>query len=500
MKIAIKERTATSCRDIASEDCSNSELDCYTAIGKHLKEATIPSEWIIETSLGNAVLKIQKRGTYADKNGNRVPSMFVTFEYDDIDTVASPPTEFEEKYLTCINPGSNNYKFYHFIPQSDGVQAEYGRIGAQDGDMYAPRRLQKPMDVKTATLRYFEKLTKGYEDQTEIFVKDAVKPKAKKKASTPRPATNPSMVLFDLLQGFSKGYVAEKLISTDVTFEQVAKARKIWNAMAERKTVNGFNKQLLALMKLSPRKTRDVKLMMADKTDDFGKIVDREENLLLAMEGLVGIQADADKADADDEFKSLGIDVFEATAEQKQHVFDHLPDNLKAKVKTVYRVIPKKQKAKFSRYLKDNNIHHGTGQIREFWHGSANENWLSIVEKSLMLHPNAQICGKMLGNGLYFAPSPSKSWGYTSSYGSRWTHGNSGTAIMGLYATAYGSPLIVGKGNGYTLRKYDEPELKRLGKSCVYAPAGADGWLRADELCFFNEAAVVLNYLVVFKA
>ena len=53
----------------------------------------------------------------------------------------------------------------------------------------------------------------------------------------------------------------------------------------------------------------------------------------------------------------------------------------------------------------------------------------------------AIITGKMFGNGIYFAPSAAKSWGYTSARGTRWARGTSNTAFMALFATAYGNPV-----------------------------------------------------------
>ena len=107
-----------------------------------------------------------------------------------------------------------------------------------------------------------------------------------------------------------------------------------------------------------------------------------------------------------------------------------------------------------------------------------------------MLHPNAAITGKMFGNGIYFASSAKKSWGYTS--GGFWTREmSSSTRFMGLYATAYGNPLNVTSPSNYS--------EKSIGNfNCVHAHAG--NYLRNDEIIFYNEAAMLLTYLVEFSA
>lgn len=163
-------------------------------------------------------------------------------------------------------------------------------------------------------------------------------------------------------------------------------------------------------------------------------------------------------------------------------------DRLKGKVHQVYRVINQKHKKRFNDYLKKEDIH----QVKQLWHGSRNENWFSILENGLQLNPNAIITGKMFGKGIYFAPSSNKSWNYTSYRGTSWASGNSDTAFMGLYATAYGTPHDVTMSESFSQNK-----LKNLHCNCVHAHAGSQ--LLNDEIIFYNESAMLLNYIVEFK-
>ena len=217
---------------------------------------------------------------------------------------------------------------------------------------------------------------------------------------------------------------------------------------------------------------------LAKSKDDFARIIEREEDLVNAMNAVSGTSSSLD-------FR--GVEVYVATDDQRDKVVNRLNPQLQSKVKTVYRVIPKGQKEKFNSYLKKNNIKH----VKELWHGSRNCNWLSIIQDSLKLNPNAQITGKMFGQGIYFAPQSLKSWGYTSYHGTRWASGNSNTAFMGLYAVAYGKPMDV-----TTAR----PSLtgKDLGVyNCVHAHAGTA--LLNDEIIFYDEDAILLNYIVEFE-
>ena len=63
---------------------------------------------------------------------------------------------------------------------------------------------------------------------------------------------------------------------------------------------------------------------------------------------------------------------------------------------------------------------------------------------------------------------------------------------MGLYATAYGTPKDV-----YTAHRFNKEILKAEGKTCVHAHAGPS--LFNDEIVFYDEDAMLLNYLVEFE-
>ena len=59
----------------------------------------------------------------------------------------------------------------------------------------------------------------------------------------------------------------------------------------------------------------------------------------------------------------------------------------------MYRVIPHAQQNAFNEYLRTHKIK----KVKQLWHGSRNQNWLSIMVNSLKLRPDAIITGKMFG-------------------------------------------------------------------------------------------------------
>lgn len=460
----------------------------FPFIARTLAEVDVPSrvDFTFPSETFSAGYSVRQRGTYMD-GGKTYPSRFITEEYCDIPDSYIPKAQ--ERYLTCIHPESNNYKLYHFIPTPGGWTAEYGRIGAESGDRYGIRRLNDEMPNRMYDIRYWEKLSKGYVDQTEIFLARENNEADTKQAVKPADQT-PDSILWELLQQYAKHYVDKELINSKITREQVRSAKMLYKAMLRCKTLEGFNRNLTKLLVLSPRRTDDVRRLLACDVSQFPVIADREERLLLAMEALIQHQpARSRKKKTVAPFSMRGISVFEATPEQRRIVAAHMDNSMRGRICRVWRVIPRRQQAAFDAYLRRERI----GDVRQLWHGSRNENWLSIILNGLQLNPNAVITGKMFGNGIYFAPSSSKSLGYTSTRGSTWANGTSPLGYMGLYATAYGKPYET-----KTVQSFSQTSIKALGANCVHARA-ANVNLRNDEIIFYDEAAMVLNYIVEIK-
>lgn len=65
---------------------------------------------------------------------------------------------------------------------------------------------------------------------------------------------------------------------------------------------------------------------------------------------------------------------------------------------------------------------------------------------------------------------------------------------MGLYAVAYGTPYDTDTWSNSIDYKN---EVLKSGKDCLHAHAGSA--LKNDEIVFYDEAAMVLNYIVEFE-
>lgn len=454
---------------------ASTESTFYKVIAEKISSLPIPNTVFVETNDGIAKYSIEQRsGTILIKEVSN--------------TIDLPEGSYNKCYLVYVNAEKNNYKFYQLEQTQPGeVLATYGRIGAAKGEQYGARSYAYPS--RMFWVKYMEKIAKGYVDKSDIYLTSNKDNNNKTKTATDFSVitnNNASEYLFRRLHEFAKKQIEETCVDSNITIDMVKESKKILNIMYKRKRVSAFNNHLVKLLAISPRKVTRVSDLLAESTDDFAKIIDREENLILAMEALV-LSSDRSSAKANT-FDMYDTEVYVATAKQKAEVLRHLDQEFHGKVKNIFRVINNSHKKRFNKYLKDSNI----STVKQFWHGSRNENWASIVINGLQLNPNAIITGKMFGNGIYFANTSKKSWNYTSFRGTYWAKGTSDTAFMGLYATAYGTPLDV-----HCSKAYTQSMLDAANANCVHAHKGVQ--LLNDEIIYYSEDAMLLNYIVEFE-
>lgn len=423
-------------------------------------------------------------------------------------------TKLPEKYLIMVNPDKNNNKFYRMIDLGNHIWgAFYGRIGEKQGERVYSDHITKPYEYPDYmySIKLLEKLVKGYKDKTECHKTGSVK---KHKTFEFSNISEPMVAeLVSRLMLFARKTIEQNYTVTSeaVTLLMIKEAKKELDSLRTVKTLKCFNSHLLELMHIIPRRingygTSGVAAAMAHSIDEFADIIIREESLLDVMEGqvIVDEKRKCNKTESVDILGALDIEIFVANQEQVLDVKKHLNDSLKPRLVSVYRVVNKRTQAAFDTYLKAQENTGNQVAVRQFWHGSLNENWMSILQKGLVLNPDAAITGKMFGQGIYFAPSAMKSWGYTSASDAKWRKGNSGritnTAFMALYATVYGKPLELYSHSGTWLNyNYQHLHREHPDCSCVHAKA-SKGMLHNDEVIFYREDQMTINYICEFAA
>jgi poly [ADP-ribose] polymerase 2/3/4 len=400
------------------------------------------------------------------------------------------PTPTAPVKLMMVTENNNN-KIYSMVPDGGTIVVEWGRVGS------LMQRATYPLSKWNSL--YNSKVKKGYKDVTD-FVKET-------KSNAGFKQINDIKVerLMNLLMGFSTASVKENytIASNAVTQAQVSEAQSILDSLtgyvSNQNNGPQINKMLLELYAVIPRKMKKVQEhLVKDRIDsDEGlnqarKIIDNEQKTLDVMRGQVNMQGVT--PDAGDDQKTileiLGIEVVPGDVNDEA-VARSLMGPDASEFKAVYKVTHGDSQTRFINHV--NGADNKTTEL--FWHGSRNENWISILNNSLVIRPtNAILTGAMFGNAIYAANKYRKSAGYTSLNGAYWTNGGSNRAFLGLFDFHVGKQLHIRR-HDPSCYKLTADELKRRGNyDSLFAHGGAD--LRNDEFCFYTENQSTIKYLV----
>lgn len=403
-------------------------------------------------------------------------------------------SEIKPRYLVMVTASANNNKYYKQIPHGDTWTAEYGRVGS------SPQRRTYPMSQWES--KYKEKIRKGYVDQSDL-AEDLIQVEKKKKSEYKAIENKVIADIVERLQGMARKAISENytISSNKVTQAMIDEAQNILTSLLTVEDKEEFSEILLKLFTVIPRKMHDVKYYLPSTTDDFAKIIQREQDLLDVMRGQVV------QHQADEEVESNGEETKDFTIlEQLGLEFEECDANDIATIKVAlgscsdkfykaWRVKNLKTQAKYDKFIKENNIH----DTKLLFHGSRNENWWSIINSGLMLKPtNAVITGKMFGYGIYYAPKARKSLGYTSLSGSYWAKGSSNSGFMALMDVAYGKPYdVYSFDSKYYNFDYNALQRSCPGANCLHAHEGS--MLRNDEIIVYKEEQCTIHYLIELK-
>lgn len=396
-------------------------------------------------------------------------------------------------YLVKVEPGENNNKYYRMIKNGNMFTVQYGRIGTTGFQSKT-----YPICKWDSTLK--SKLKKGYVDQTRLVAETIVKEKKNQYLDI----ENPSIAaIVSRLQSMAKQAIADNytISSSNVTNAMVDEAQITLHNLINADTVVMFNKILVELFKIIPRKMKRVKDYLATNEKDFAEIITREQDLLDVMKGQVSDKSriveevDSESLNSNETILDvLGLRFEEVTDKEKQLIKKNL-GSISDKFYQAWKVTNIKTQEKFDNFIKENNIKNN----KLLWHGSRNENWWSIINSGLVLRPSAVITGKMFGYGIYYAPKAQKSLGYTSLSGSYWAGGSSNSAFMSLYDVAYGTPYdVYSFDSKYHNFNYEQLQKHKSGANCLHAHA-SDGMLRNDEIIIYKEEQTTIKYLVELR-
>lgn len=372
--------------------------------------------------------------------------------------------------LIKVEPGENNNKFYNLTPKGSVVLAEWGRVGGHTSSKEYP--LHKMDGIARSKMR------KGYEDVTHLSVtRTGGEIKVDQRVSD----------LYHLLTSASKHSVSENYTygSEGVTQVMIDEAQRILNSLLVKpKTyadIAEFNDKLVKLFTVIPRKMHKVSDFLYQ--NNYNDIITREQDSLDALAGQVSTQVETDTTLED----AYGISFAPITSADEKTI-NQLLGYYSGRVDKAWVVSNHQTEQKFTETLK-------TAKNKKnalLWHGSRNENWLSIVTKGLMIRPtNAVHTGSMFGDGIYFADKDRKSGGYSSIRGSYWAGGTSRYGMLAIYQVHQGNQMQILHHN----HKHYSLSKSNLGPyDSVFAKGGAD--LINNEYIIYDGAQCTIKYLL----
>ena len=374
----------------------------------------------------------------------------------------------------------NNNKFYNMTPNGASFTVEYGRINSTS------QRKEYPIS-KWHTL-YRQKLAKGYNDVTKLYIEN-----------NPQTLTdtNPLHEVIIRLQSYTKNMVNANysISSSAVTPAMITEAQGIINSLAtnQQASTQVFNSYLIKLFNTLPRKMKKVQEYLAVSQSQFGSIITREQDMLDGIAAMVPTNQQFVDGDI---FTQLGLQMSEKDSNLEKQVKDMLGEIANKYVNCWYI----SNNATQQRY--DDNLAKQTGIHKAeqlFWHGSRNENWLSILKNGMLIRPSCAVhTGSMFSDGLYFADRAKKSFGYTSASGSYWASGNSNTAFMALFKVNTGKHHNVYQHTSECYQ-FNKQYLKNKGNyDSVFAHAGNS--LRNNEFIVYDVSQCTVYALVELKA
>ncbi|HAS44906.1 MAG TPA: ADP-ribose polymerase [Microscillaceae bacterium] len=405
---------------------------------------------------------------------------------------------------------NNNNKYYEMQENGDGTfTVRYGRVGG--------RATTQTYPVSQWNKKYNEKTRKGYADQTHLFSE------SKEEIKLADLDDKGVEKLINLLTQYANKSIGDNynVTADQVTRKQVDEAQEVLDKLVKMIEEQGapikqgkkgkfgledLNRNLLNLYQVIPRKMSNVNdhlfqlVKTKDDIEEMEKKMAEEQATLDVMRGQVDINEK--KKAAAEEDKSNEINLLEAMGMEMATVED---DAVIAKIKDLMQ----DEANKFHKAFEVKNIKTQKAydeffanvedkKTELFWHGSRNENWMSILENGLVLRPaNAVITGKMFGYGLYFADKFRKSLNYTSLRGSYWTGGSAKDGFLALYEVHVGKQLHI-KNHKSWCYELTEKNLKKRGDyDSLFAEGGAD--LRNNEYIIYNHAQCTVKYLVQVK-
>lgn len=426
--------------------------------------------------------------------------------------------EYTPKYLIYVDGlKANSNKQYHMIPKDDGTfDAIWGRVGGHLTTTNYP--------MSKWNSQYKSKIKKGYIDQTDLMQDIIENSKVETNENNQdefslienKKVRDIIKRLFDYANKSIQS--AYKVSSNMVTQAMVDKAQEKLDELAknvqeDKLSLDEFNKRLIEIFGIIPRKMKMVSDYLAINKVEFNNILKNEQDILDTMAGQVykpeiRIKADniltgTQKKATQNMLDKMGIKMEPVEDVKEIEMLKKQMGNQANKFYAAWRVQNIETEDAFNTFVKDNKINN----IKLLCHGSRNQNWFNIVKMGLKIRPaGAGYNGSMYSDGLYFGNPDKenggfqKSVGYTS-LGGYWTREYENCGFVAFFDVALGEYYDIYQrepwhGTGLNLQK-----LQSINPKCfsTFAHGGTGAGIINDEIIVYDSCQMTVRYLVEIR-
>lgn len=380
--------------------------------------------------------------------------------------------------LVCVTANNNN-KFYNMEDLNNGTfKVCYGRVGASETVLTYP--------ISDWNKKYNEKIKKGYVDITESLSQEIKK--AGLQIEDPDVKDLISFLMSCAKQSIKSTYETSLDSVSDI---QINKVQDILDGLSQNTnlTLLEINDKLRDIYTTIPRKMQDTRNFFLNNNtftpQHILNLLQEEQKRLDTLKSQVKLNNLSKNVDAIT-LETLGFDCRLATQEER----DFIAKNTDFRVhnQRIFRITNNETEKIFN----PNNL-----KTKLFYHGSRNENFLSIIQTGLKIRPKGvATTGSMFGDGIYFANKARKSIGYTSLKGSYWASGNSNKAYLAIFEVATGKewPVLSNSSWQCWMGRITKQQCNDGGYDSVFAQGGAD--LRNDEYIIYDNTQCTIKYLI----
>lgn len=407
-------------------------------------------------------------------------------------------------YLVMITEDNHN-KYYNMFPKGDTFEARWGRVGSHESTKTYP--------ISKWESQLKSKLKKGYVERTDLVADliEEVTDEESPNSYIDKIKNSSIKQIISRLFNYANNTIRSSynVTANSVTQAMVDTAQKKIDEISlnySSWTIEEFNKNLLELFVIIPRKMATVNEHLAKTVDDFSHIISKEQDILDTMAGQVYKKPEKIKTKDDintsdhDMLEEMGITMEEASEEDIVKIKKAMGDSAH-KFYKAWRVSNSMTEKEYKDFVKANHIKN----TKLLCHGSRNQNWFNILKMGLLIRPSGAILtGSMFGNGIYFGNperyhgGATKSIGYTSLNG-YWTRERDNCGFLGFYEVALGNAYEVFDFNS-KFYNFDLKTLQREKSDAWHLWARADrGMLRNDELVVYTTKQMTIRYLVEIR-